>query len=917
MGMQRWIHEQLASSFSISCGFRATFLNKGLGLLCEKLFYPQKERFLPSQFELFLRLEQEISHALSSSDPLWQPLISYVQGKEMRRIALAQHLTKLFERYGIYANGVSLEWERKPSNWQEALWAKIYQDWDYPQRILHALCPKSEPPKNLSVHLFCFSHLSPLHFRFFCQVSKEVPVYIYQLSPCQEFWSDLPPDHPSLLGSLGKVGREMAKTIEASETDVETAYLLFGGQTQLKRLQRSLLTLQEFGESQEDDSLQVYSALTPHQEIENLHRFLHSLFSQGDIEPKDVIVMAPQITQYAPYIHAVFHQVPFQITDLPMQGKDPLVSGFLSLLELEKRRWSVPAVLELIRNPLFRKKQGFSEEECEQISKWVQKTGICWAVEGAHRENLLKKEYCQKPNLEERATWMEGFGHLIEELAYSREQSLISFSQAEFLGTLIHLIQKLYADLKELDMPKSLCAWTLYLRKLIEDYFVLEDPDILLSAIEKIEKAASHFATNNYHFSLIYSLLKEALAQESETLNRHLVQAVRFCSMLPMRAIPAKVICVLGMNHDAFPRKEELKSLDLLKQYSKTDYAPSRIDFDRYVFLEALLSAREKFLVSYVGKDPHDLTELMPSSVVAELLAYIPKNQVKMHTGYDLSQITIRPYSSFAIKVPLQPTLPKGEIHIDVTELARLVRSPLRHYLYFHELKILEEEFHQPEEPFTLTPLKKAILRKEALQAGYESALRKGEREGAFPLGLLGELAQQQLKEAVDLFPKDGLERVELKPLEVRVNSSLNVILTGILDGVFAEGLCIPEKFSLKNAVRVWPHFLLLNASDASKRTLFFAASQERKLVFFENPHPFLMRLIEHFFYAKETPYYFIPDWIEPILKKDPHKLSQTPVYDSLLQWQLRGKKVDEEALIAAYYPLLNQLYQEMIDAWK
>ncbi|HEY4832971.1 MAG TPA: exodeoxyribonuclease V subunit gamma, partial [Waddliaceae bacterium] len=323
LGMQQWVHMQLASTLPIACGITTTFLNKGIDILREKLFYTQKEYFLPAHLELFLRIKQEIDLALDSSDPIWQPLIAYVQGasfasigqvaprgKEGRKIALAKHLTTLFERYGIYANRACLEWEKKPCGWQEALWAKIFHHWDYPQRALLALRQKKNIPSGLSVHLFAFSHISPLHFQFLCKASCQVPIYFYQLSPCQEFWSDLPCDHPTLLGSMGKVGKEMAKLIEESNVNVEEAYVVFGGNTRLKSLQRSLLTLQTteniLDNGEIDDSIQIHRSATCQREIENLYQRLLSILTEEGMEPKDVIVMAPQITTYAPYIQAIF-----------------------------------------------------------------------------------------------------------------------------------------------------------------------------------------------------------------------------------------------------------------------------------------------------------------------------------------------------------------------------------------------------------------------------------------------------------------------------------------------------------------------------------------------------------------------------------------------------------------------------------
>lgn len=239
--MQQWIQMQLATSLSIAGGIMPTFLNKAIEILTDRLFEASHTQFFPSQLELFLRIEHEIDQTYTSQDKIWEPLCKYLEGKQHRKTALASHLAKQFIRYGIFANRAAHDWETNPSNWQEALWAKIFNDWDYPLRNLLSLKPKQTMPADLSVHLFACSHLSPLHFHFFCTVSHYVPVYFYHLSTCQEFWSGLDESTPPLLENLGKVGRAMARQIEESDLLTEESYLEFGGKTQLKQLQRGLL----------------------------------------------------------------------------------------------------------------------------------------------------------------------------------------------------------------------------------------------------------------------------------------------------------------------------------------------------------------------------------------------------------------------------------------------------------------------------------------------------------------------------------------------------------------------------------------------------------------------------------------------------------------------------------------------------
>ena len=918
-GMQQWIQTRLAASLDVAAGITTAFLDKGVSMVRQRVFEPNQGKPLPTRLELILEIEAAISEAVLTQEAVWAPLVKYVNGKERRKTALALYLAQLFERYGVCAGEASLDWEQKPSNWQEALWAKVFSRWDYPQRALQGLKSKEMIPSGLSIHLFAFSHISPLYFHFFRQAGRNVPVYLYHLSPCQEFWSDLPFDHPSLLGPMGKMGRAMARLIEESDTLAEESYILFGGNEQLKQIQRDLLTLQPTQTCVEDSSIQVHSASTRRQEIANLHTLLVELADQGGIEPRDVVVMAPNITLYAPYIQAIFGRcLDYQIADMPSQKGIPAVEGLFLLLGLEKKRWCAPAVLELFDHPLFRKKWNFSEEDLACIRLWVRQTGIRWGMDGAHRALLLEKVSGENMEVEETATWMDGLGHLIEELAIPYEPPRIEFTQAETLGKTVELIASLYKDTRELDEKKTLSQWTQFFKRLAQTYFMCTDEsEPLFALFEKIEKSGRLFPSTLYSYPFVHTLLQECAGAESVTVNRNQLQAVRFCSMLPMRAIPAKVICLLGMNHDAFPRKEQLQALDLLGKHPKCGYSPSRVDFDRSLFLEAILSAREKLIISYLGLDPLDLSESPPSSAVAQLLPMISKNQVFKHPVQKLEEAAIRTPPPFKIRVEETTALPQGACEITTSDLSRLSRSFLGHYLYSRGLRISQEEIIQEEETFLLTPARRALLRQKALQEPLKSVLSRVQREGDFPLGPFGKLARLQLNEEMASLPKHPLTRMVLEPFPLILDPSLTVNFTGAIEGVFDQGLCVQGKKDFRTAVKAWPLYLLLNAYDSSKTQLLFAASDEVGSRFFEDPCVHLREWTELFFYAQAHPVLLSVEWIEPILKQDPKKLAQMEHYDHILHWYLRGKgKIDAAGWIEAYYPIVDKVYGAMAHAW-
>ena len=919
-GMQQWIHTQLASSLGVAAGLSSVFLDKGVAKIREQVFESRMHKPLPSHLELFLEIEARITEALEAAetDSIWTPLVKYLESKDKRKTALSLYLTKLFERYGTCGGIAALDWQQKPSNWQEALWAKVFSRWDYPQRALQDFKVKEIIPTDMSVHLFAFSYITPLYFHFFCQVPSQVPIYIYQLSPCQEFWSDLTPDYPSLLGSMGKMGRSMARLIEESGVPTLENYIVFGGETQLKRLQRDLLHLQTTERYLDDSSIQVHTISTRREEVAALHNYLLELADKEGILPSDIVVMAPNIILYAPYIQAIFGKhLDYKISDMPSQKGCPSIEGLFLFLDLEKKRWSAPAVLELFEHPLFRKKWNFTDDDLAHIREWVRRTGIRWGVDATHRSQLLSQVSGEPVALEGAATWMEGLGHLIEELAMPYEPTRIDFSQAETLGKTVQLIHSLYKDIRELKHEKTLKDWTQFFKKMSQNYFLCSDNnEPLLALLEEIEKAYAHFPATLYCYSFVHTLLQECAVQKSVTINQSHLQAVRFCSMLPMRAIPAKIICLIGMDHDAFPRKEQLQALDLLGKHPQCGYSPSRVDFDRSLFLEAILSAREKLYISYLGQDPYDLSECPTSSVVAHLLPMISKNQIVKHPCHMLEEASIvAPNRIIQIHEP--SALPQGEFEITVSELARFSRSFLGHYLQAQGFRVYEEEMIQDEETFLLTPSRKAQLRQKALTEPLQNVESRVKREGDFPIGAFGKLAKLQLHEEIASLPKRMLNQIVMDPLELIVNPCLSVTFTGSLEGVFNGGMCVQGKKDFRTAAKAWPLFLLLNAYDSSKSQLLFAASNEVKNTFFDDATLHLRNLVELFFYARARPFLVALEWIEPILQQDPKKLAQADHYDPLLRWYLRGKgSIDAVHWIETYYPILNKVYGGMSHAW-
>lgn len=244
---------------------------------------------------------------------------------------------------------------------------------------------------------------------------------------------------------------------------------------------------------------------------------------------------------------------------------------------------------------------------------------------------------------------------------------------------------------------------------------------------------------------------------------------------------------------------------------------------------------------------------------------------------------------------------------IDLIDFIRPFRSPLRHYLYHRDIYVREERVIQEEEAFHLSPLRRAILRKHALEG---DAWKRAKKEGDFPIGPFRVLAEQQLEQEIAALPKN------LETCEVNLVVG-NVQLTGTLEGVCPEGLCVLDKKTMRNAVRVWPLFLVLAAIKPETTALLFARDGKKVPRFFDDPHPFLRSAVEYYFLSQHMPSPLFPEWIEPILKEDSAKLEKAMSYDASLRWALRGQKpLPAEELIAQWKEQTEKLYKEMADAW-
>jgi exodeoxyribonuclease V gamma subunit len=418
--------------------------------------------------------------------------------------------------------------------------------------------------------------------------------------------------------------------------------------TMLQQLQDDIRDLRPLPETREhwpevdpgvDTSIRFHIAHSAQREVEILHDQLLAAFAADPtLRPRDVIVMVPDIEVYTPHIQAVFglldqddpRHLPFSVADRGQRDFDPLIGALETLLALPQSRLTVSDVLDLLEVPALRARFGIDTDDLPKLRAWISGANIRW---GLHAEQRASLGLPQADDENAPNSWAFGLRRML--LGYAAGEKAgawrdiepyaeIGGLDAALLGPLSQLVDALDTTWQTLRKPATVEAWCTRLRALKTTCFAADDSedaytlDRLDAALEAWRDACDEAAlTGELPLSIVgdYWL---AQFEGGGLSQRFFAGAVTFATLMPMRAIPFRYVCLLGMNDGDYPRNRMPLDFDLMRR----NYRPgdrSRREDDRYLFLEALLSAREHLHVSWVGRSVNDNTPRPPSVLVGQL----------------------------------------------------------------------------------------------------------------------------------------------------------------------------------------------------------------------------------------------------------------------------------------------------------
>lgn len=672
-GMERWLSIELAQRMGLIANARFPFPNTILSEIFTAVTPDAAQSNLFDSDSLTFRAIKTLQGCLD--EEAFAPLQEYISRSDddLRRFQLCQKIAGMYDQLATFRPEQIRAWDQGNfDSWHGSLWHRMLDDAErqtHRPALFHKFTAQIKawhgPLTGIPEKLFIFgiSTLPKLHLEVLAAIAEHIDVHMFLMNPCQEFWHDIASDklqiklvkkaktttnehtkdlhfergHP-LLSSLGNLSQEFLNLIGDYSPDLKDLSQSPGKENLLAALQTQILELEDpaVTEKQQldpsDQSIQVHSCHSSVREVEVLRdALLQQLNQDPSLEPRDILVMAPDIESYAPYIAAVFdgettekQKIPFSIADRSRQKESPVAEAFLKVLALRGARLTATQVLELLEEPTIRDRFSLSLDDLDLVRQWVKDTHICWGVDGAFKERF------DLPPAENN-TWEAGFDRLFLGFALPADEKAlfegilpydgVEGSNTAVLGNFYGFCEQLFATLASFDQSRTLDGWGQLLSTLVENFFQTEAKNELFALTRQLQRLEQIENLSGYAEGVDFEVLRCILQRELSlaTSSGFLRGGVTFCSLLPMRSIPFKVVALLGMNDAAFPRKSPSVSFDLMSEEpEKGD--PSRRKEDRYLFLEAILSARKALIISYIGQSVKDNSEAPPSVVVCELL---------------------------------------------------------------------------------------------------------------------------------------------------------------------------------------------------------------------------------------------------------------------------------------------------------
>lgn len=631
-----------------------------------------------------------------------------------RRFATARHLATLFDRYGVYRPDLVLGWlagdDDVPDDaaWQPELWRALRRAVGVPsppERIRRTCERLRAGEAHLAlperVSLFGLTRLPATYLEVLRALATDRDVHLFALHPSLALWDRIAAAGPvplplpraedptrafprnPLLATWGADSREMQLVLSAA-ADAESAHhpISHGpgsagtgstGSTLLRRLQDDICSDAEppapdarITVADDDRSVQIHRCHGRARQVEVVRDAIaHALADDPTLEPRDVIVMCPDVDAFAPLLHATFgvhvldedeHTVdgvrrldgsdrptvdrrglpvlPYRLADRSLRQANPLLAALDALLELVAGRLRASEVLAFAGRESVRLRFRFSDDDLGRLHTWVGDANIRWGLDAEARDRYWLGDV-------EANTWRAGLDRLLLGVTMDTDASRlvggrlplddVGSGDVELVGRFTEFIDRIDHVTRSCAGSQPLDGWVDTLHW-AADALLAARPvqawqrvqldgllrDVLAEATTGDDVSASELSLPE-----IAALLDDRLRGQPTRADFR-TGAVTMCTLHPMRAVPHRVVCLVGLDDGEFPRPTAADGDDLLRRLPLVGDREPRSE-DRQLLLDAVLAATDTLIVTTTARDPRTNEARPPAVPVAELDAVIDR----------------------------------------------------------------------------------------------------------------------------------------------------------------------------------------------------------------------------------------------------------------------------------------------------
>ncbi len=760
--------------------------------------------------------------------------------------------------------------------------------------------------------LFGLTRLPRSYVRVLSALAAQREVHVFVLHPSPALWATVAGMNPGvvrrgedptaatpanrLLASWGRDARELQLVLAGAGEAVDHHHEIGGetGDTLLARIQADIRADHQPGAvvgtersplEPGDRSIQIHSCHGRARQVEVLRdAILHLLEEDPTLEPRDVIVMCPDIETYAPLIQATFGagrrprseaveaeeegeqalpDLRVRLADRSLRQTNPLLTVVSQLLELADQRATASQLLDLATREPVRRRFRFDDDEISKMQDWIAASGIRWGFDGPHRSPFglggLRA-----------GTWRKGLDRILAGVTMTDESRQlvagvlplddVESGAIDLAGRLAEYVERVHTAVDAFNVSQPIVEWIEAIRVAADGLTATGDReawqrrelDRILDDVVAESAREAQPSGAALELADIRALLAERLRGRPTRANFR-TGHLTICTLVPMRSVPHRVVCVLGLDDGEFPRRAYRDGDDLMLHDPHVGERDARSE-DRQMLLDALLAATERLIITHTGNDERTNGRRPPAVPVGELLDMVersggsregvrvchplqpfdPRNFTPgavietQPWGFDRHALAgahalIDPRHAPPPFLP-EPLPPTGDPIIELDRLVRFAERPIRTLLRDRLGILVRESFEEVEDalPVELDGLEKwgvGTRLLEGVLAGVdlEDCVRAEQARGLMPPGRLGIPVLGDIRDGVRQIATCATEITRDAPVSVDINLPLpdGRTLAGTVAGVCGETLRVVSYSRVKprDRLRAWVRLLALTAA--------------------------------------------------------------------------------------------------------